>query len=199
MDAIQIGQKSYEMLPREGFSVAQSLTAADIYRRLASTKRFSAVMCLPLRSSCWSNPAEIDGGSAPVTQKQSEVNFNAVAPDYFRALGAPLLQGRDFDRRDTKDSPTVAIVSQSFAHQYLAGQDALGKRVRERSPKNQTPWATIVGVVGDVRRDSLDSPAAAEVYLPFIAKPDKSHVSRCSQCYESSGRGDGSPRGGAFT
>jgi putative ABC transport system permease protein len=65
----------------------------------------------------------------------------------------------------------VAIVSQSFVRQYLAGQDAIGKRIRERAPKNPAPWATIVGVVGDVRRDSLDSPGAAEVYVPFTQNP----------------------------
>ena len=145
--------------------------AIERTRNIPGVTAASAVMCLPLSGSCWSNPAEIEGRSAPASQKQSEVNFNAVAPDYFRTLSIRLFQGRDFDPRDTKDSLTVAIVSQFFVRQYLAGQDAIGKRIRERSPKNQTSWATIVGVVGDVRRDSLDSPGAAEVYLPFTQSP----------------------------
>jgi putative ABC transport system permease protein len=82
-----------------------------------------------------------------------------------------LLQGRDFEPRDGKDSLPVAIVSQSFVRRYLGTEDAIGKHIRERSPKEQAPWATIVGVVGDVRRDSLDTPAAAEVYFPLTQRP----------------------------
>jgi hypothetical protein len=145
--------------------------AIDRVRSLPGVTAVSVVMCLPLSGSCWSNPAEIEGRSARATQEQSEVNFNAVAPGYFRTLGVPLLQGRDFEQRDTKDALTVAIVSQSFVRRFLAREDPIGKRIRERSPKAQTPWATIVGVVGDIRRDSLDSPAATEVYLPFTQSP----------------------------
>jgi len=131
----------------------------------------SAVMCLPLSGSCWSNPAEIEGRSDPNTQRQSEVDFNAVAPAYFRTLGIPLLRGRDFEQRDGKDALPVAIVSQSFVRRFLAGEDPIGKHIRERSLNAQIPWATIVGVAGDIRRDSLDSPAGAEVYFPFMQKP----------------------------
>jgi putative ABC transport system permease protein len=145
--------------------------AIDRTRSLPGVSAVSAVMCLPLSGSCWSNPVEVEGRPAPVTQKQSEVNFNAAASGYFGTVGIPLLQGRDFEPRDAKDSPAVAIVSQSFVRRYLAGEDAIGKHIRERSPKQQGLWATIVGVVGDVRRDSLDSPATAEVYFPFTQSP----------------------------
>lgn len=141
--------------------------AIDRTLSLPGVTAASVVMCLPLSGGCWSNPVEVEGRPAPATQKQSEINFNAAASGYFRTVGIPLLQGRDFEPRDTKDSLAVAIVSQSFVRRYLDGGDAIGKHIRERSPKQQGPWATIVGVVGDVRRDSLDSPAAAEVYFPF--------------------------------
>jgi len=102
-------------------------------RSLPGVNRVSAVMCLPLSGSCWSNPAEVEGRQAPSTQTQSEVNFNSAAPAYFRAMGIPFLEGRDFAALDRKDSALVAIVSQSFVRRYLDGAGALGRRVRERS------------------------------------------------------------------
>lgn len=145
--------------------------AIERVRSFPGVTAVSAAMCLPLSGSCWSNPAEVEGRSEPLTQRRSEVNFNAVAPDYFRTLGIPLLEGRDFEQSDDKDAPPVAIVNHLFVRRFLASEDPIGKRIREGSLKGQTPWATIVGVAGDVRRDSLDLPADAEVYFPFTQSP----------------------------
>jgi putative ABC transport system permease protein len=143
----------------------------DRMRSIPGVAAVSAVMCLPLTGSCWSNPVEVEGQPALVSQQQSEVNFNAVAAEYFPTVGIPLLQGRDFDRHDRKDSLPVAIVNQAFVRRYLGGVEPIGRRVRERRARDETPWVTIMGVVGDVRRDRLDSPAAAEVYFPFTQNP----------------------------
>ena len=145
--------------------------AVDRARSLQGVQSASAVMCIPLSGSCWSNPVDVEGRPKPVSEQHSEINFNAVAPEYFHTLGIPVLQGRDFDRRDTANAPKVAIVSKAFARRYLGGEDPIGIRVRERSARDQAPWATVVGVVGDVRRDRLEEPAAAEVYLPFAQNP----------------------------
>jgi predicted permease len=143
----------------------------DRTRSLPGVQSASAVMCLPLSGGCWSNPVEIDGRPAAPGQDQSEVTFNAVAPDYFSTMGIPLLQGRDFERRDSADALAVAIISQAFAQRYFSGRNPIGNRVRERSGKTRASWATVVGVAGDVRRHGLDTPAAAEVYLPFTQNP----------------------------
>jgi putative ABC transport system permease protein len=157
--------------------------AIDRTRSLPGVQSASAVMCLPLSGSCWSSPVEVEGRSVPLSQSQSEVNFNAAAPEYFRTLGTQLVQGRDFDRRDTKDALPVAIVSQAFVRRYLGGENAIGQRVRERSAKDQSPWATIVGVVGDVRRERLDSPAGAEIYLPFTQTQSISCLLSCVELW----------------
>src|SRR5262249_47633135 len=67
--------------------------------------------------------------------------------------------------------PDVAIVNQSYARRYFAGQDAIGKRIREQVGEGNRPWTTIVGVVGDVRRRALDAPAAPEVFRPLAQSP----------------------------
>jgi putative ABC transport system permease protein len=143
----------------------------DRTRSLPGVQSASAVMCLPLSGGCWSDPVEIDGQPVSVDQKQSESNFNAIAPDYFRTLGIPLLQGRDFDRSDSADVPAVAIINHAFARRYFAGKNPIGKRIRGREGETLSAWATVIGVVGDVRRDALDAPATPEVFLPFTQNP----------------------------
>ncbi len=82
-----------------------------------------------------------------------------ITPGYFRAMGIATLQGRDFGDQDRPDSPPVAIVSQSFVKQYLQGRDPVGARfITGRGP------VTIVGVVGDVRINSIDADPPPTVY-----------------------------------
>lgn len=87
-----------------------------------------------------------------------------VTPHYFRALGIPLKSGRAFSERDSKTAPPVAIVNETFARKYLAGLNPIGQTFQlEGSPVLHQ----IVGVVGDVKPDALDSEANPEIYKPF--------------------------------
>jgi predicted permease len=139
-------------------------------RALPGVTDAALVMCAPLSGGCWANPVEIEGRT-PAGPGEPEVNFNAITPGYFGTLGIPLRQGRDFDPHDTRDSLAVAIVNQSYARRYFAGQDPIGKRIREHVQERVSPWTTIVGVVGDVRRRALDAPAAPEVFRPLAQNP----------------------------
>ncbi len=89
-----------------------------------------------------------------------------VTPDYFRAIGLPILKGRDFTARDTDTAPPVAIISQAMAHQYFSGDDPIGKRIRQGGPDRQTPWMEIVGVAADARFTGLDSADQRAYYKP---------------------------------
>jgi putative ABC transport system permease protein len=88
-----------------------------------------------------------------------------IAPGYFRAIGIPLVRGRDFTAADGAAAPHVAIVSELFAKIYLGGRDPIGARVS--LSEGREPWFTIVGVVGDIRQSGpADAPIQA-VYVPF--------------------------------
>jgi putative ABC transport system permease protein len=90
------------------------------------------------------------------------VSLDTVAPGTFRALGVPLLAGRDFDEHDDAAAPIVIVVNQSFAKRFFAGEDPIGKRVllgRTPTPRE------IVGVVGDVRHVGLDTAPEEMFYL----------------------------------
>jgi ABC-type antimicrobial peptide transport system permease subunit len=80
-------------------------------------------------------------------------------------MGVPLLKGRLFEASDTADSRGVAVVSRQAAHTLWAGGDPIGSRVRFRITGMDYD-AEVVGVVGDVRHEALDRPAAAELFLP---------------------------------
>jgi putative ABC transport system permease protein len=87
-----------------------------------------------------------------------------VTPDYFRALGMPLVAGRVFEDRDRNDATPVMIVSQSFAAKMFPDRDPLGQRVR--SWRDENVYREVVGVVADVPFDSLADRGQAIVYVP---------------------------------
>jgi putative ABC transport system permease protein len=81
----------------------------------------------------------------------------SVSPDYFATLGIPLLRGRLLSERDTATTPGVVLLSESLAKRKFPHLDAIGQRVRvgPNALHADLPWATIVGVVGDVKQASL--------------------------------------------
>jgi putative ABC transport system permease protein len=99
------------------------------------------------------------------TQPEPLINIVPVAGDYFRAMRIPLLKGRLFDGTDSAQSPAVALVSHSAARQFWADRDPVGATVRFQFLGRRYE-ARVVGVVGDVRHDTLDRPARTELFLP---------------------------------
>jgi predicted permease len=113
---------------------------------------------VPLTSSfsghiAFSLPDEIDS-----PQKQRNAASTFVSPEFFRVLRTPLLRGRFFTEADTEKTKRVVIVNESFAKQFLAGRD-MGRRMNFSG----ADWE-IVGVVGDLRDDGLDTPVAPRFY-----------------------------------
>src|SRR5580692_5535746 len=104
--------------------------------------------------------------------QSTEVSCNAVAAEFFRTLGVPLLLGRDFNGAETTSSARVAIVSESFARKLFAGANPIGQTF---SFKDQSGSVTVIGVVKDVRNRSLrgsdaEHPALAS-YVPMAQAP----------------------------
>ncbi|MGH9774453.1 MAG: ABC transporter permease [Candidatus Acidiferrales bacterium] len=95
-------------------------------------------------------------------------DFAFVSPDYFRVLGIPLRSGRAFAETDDEKAPGVVLINESMARTYWPGENAIGKRLKPGQRPN-TPWSTIVGIVADMKADSLDIPSAPEVYFPAYA------------------------------
>ena len=86
-----------------------------------------------------------------------------IAGRFFEAAGVPLKEGRVFSDRDRRGSVPVAVINETMARTYWPGGDPIGKKFRFRQ---STPWITVVGVTGDVRRQGIDQPVAPQVFLP---------------------------------
>src|SRR5258708_14398455 len=96
-----------------------------------------------------------------------------ITPNYFEAMGIPLLRGRYFTDADSKDSLPVAIIDQTLAEQYWPDQDAIGKRIAAffDGPRGQRHWREIVGVVGHVKQYGLDGKSKVQNYFPRTQTP----------------------------
>jgi putative ABC transport system permease protein len=92
--------------------------------------------------------------------QQLTVELNSISPGYLQTSGVRLLQGRDFAETDGPGSPLVALISESAVKEF-GGKNPIGEQVDFGDP------ATIVGIVSDARRRSLDQPARPAVYLPY--------------------------------
>jgi putative ABC transport system permease protein len=90
-----------------------------------------------------------------------------VTPEYFRAMGIRLLSGRAFTERDNSSAPRVVVISQSVARTVWPGDDPVGKRITMEEHPTPQDWLTIVGVVDDVRQQSLTERVHPAIYQPY--------------------------------
>ncbi len=110
-------------------------------------------------------PFEVREAEAPRSEaKPSPPVIRIVTPDYFRTLGASILQGRDFNDDDTNEALPVVVVNQHMANHYWPHGDAVGKQIAVSDGK----WLPIVGVVSDIRHHGLDQDPVDEVYGSFL-------------------------------
>jgi putative ABC transport system permease protein len=113
---------------------------------------------LPPDRTTFTTTFEIEGKQYPLGQHSPSVTVPTCSPDYFKTLGIPLLRGRIFSDEDRLNTPKVAIISDRLAKQYFAGQDPIGKRLRDaESEGSEKPYMEIVGVVGDVKYTGITS------------------------------------------
>jgi putative ABC transport system permease protein len=97
----------------------------------------------------------------------------AITPGYLETMHIPLRRGRVFDEHDSTGAPTAVLINESFAKRKFGARDPIGTRVRMGPDvgHNDRPWATIVGVVGDVRQESLAVAPEEAFYVPTTQWP----------------------------
>jgi putative ABC transport system permease protein len=98
------------------------------------------------------------------------VAYSAISPGYFQTLKTPLHAGRDFNDRDLPNTPKVAVINETLARQYFAGENPVGQRI-VIAYLNQRLTSEIVGVVGDVRQEEPSKPIKPEILVPFAQLP----------------------------
>jgi predicted permease len=123
-------------------------------RALPGVRSASVSNMTPVSGSFWNENLEIEG----YTSKGGDdtlVYFNEVSDRYFETLRTDLIAGRDFNSHDTPESPKVAIVNQTMAKKFFAGENPIGKRYRAEEGNKMGPWTEIVGMVRDSKYGSL--------------------------------------------
>jgi putative ABC transport system permease protein len=112
-------------------------------------------------------------GRAPVPEsEQPAAQIVTTTPDFFAAMGIPILQGRSFTRDDRWGAPQVAVISKEFARRFFPNEDPIGKYVELGwSSNGNRRGGVIVGIAGNVKQTSLDREGPVVVYLPFAQAP----------------------------
>ena len=118
-----------------------------------------------------------------ISRDAPDAHYRMISPDYFRALGIGLLQGRGFSATDRNHTLPVAIVNQTLARNYLGGRNPLGARLRLDDGEKVPREVEIVGVVGDVRHFGLEREATLEVYVPIAQVPDPTTIWLANNMY----------------
>lgn len=96
-----------------------------------------------------------------------------TSSDYFKAMGIPLLKGRSFSEHDVKDSPLVVIIDEQVSQRAWPGEDPVGRRVRSSPDK---PWAQVIGVVGHIRHEDLETDRRMQIYWNYHQRA-RAHIS----------------------
>jgi len=118
-------------------------------------------------------PLATDDFRALFNQKEriGNADFCVATGGYFQVLGIPLVHGRIFDERDSKDAPHAAVISESLARDRWPDQDPLGRTIEFGNMDGDLRLLTIVGIVGDTHEYGLDKPPRPTVYVNLFQRP----------------------------
>ena len=126
----------------------------------------------PLRSTDVRFDVKAEGKAPAAGEAMPRAEFRIADPDFFRAAGIPLLDGREFSATDRRGAGRVVIVNRTLADELFPGEDPIGKRIAWtgdilRFTPISTDWRTVVGVVASTRDGGLDAAPRAVAYMPF--------------------------------
>ena len=165
---------SLKVAPVSRVSTARSRHAyytqvLDTIDRVPGVQAAGGIHIPPMGSGNWNFRYVAEDTPIAPGETLPTANFRIVTPGYFRALGIPMVAGRDVEEGDLSDSGGlesggVGLVNESLAHRLWPGEDPIGKRMRLSGPEGHR--FTVVGVVGDIRQFSLSRQPRDEIYWP---------------------------------
>jgi putative ABC transport system permease protein len=114
---------------------------------------------------------EIEGRPTPPDHLQPTSDLRFVTPNYFSTMEIPLLRGRSLAAVTDSNGPKEVVLNRTLAEKYWPGENPIGRRIQVFGPKG--PWVSIVGVVGDVRQVSPETPPREEMFLSSELFPNQ--------------------------
>ena len=144
--------------------------AIEQIRAVPGVVSVGATTVVPLAGGGSTQPFSIEGRPTGAIAEQPMAQTRYISPDYFRAIGIPLRQGRFFSDQDRDNSVPVIIISDAMARRFWPGENPIGKRLTPSFHSEQGA-REIVGIVGDIKTSGLDVDAAAMMYLPVKQAP----------------------------
>jgi putative ABC transport system permease protein len=177
-------------LPRAKYPNGQKIAAFhdQLLARLAATPGVTAaglVSSLPLSGADADTSFFIDGRPPLDPRDRPHTHQRTISPDYFRAMGMRMVDGRAFTEQDHAQALRVAIINEAMARRFWPGQSAIGKRIAldleamkyfpDRPPQFDLAagMREIVGVTSDVRHEGLETEPKPEMYIPDRQKPER--------------------------
>lgn len=145
--------------------------AVDRIARVPSVERAAFANVVPFSTYDRGTRVVVDGRPLPEAGREPSVAFRSVTPGYFAALEIPVVAGRAFGSDDRAGGLPVGIVNREFARRHFEGQNPIGQRLRIAGDLANSPWITVVGVVGDVHHTQLTTRPGPELYRPFAQAP----------------------------
>jgi putative ABC transport system permease protein len=167
---IQLSQGSYP----SGDQVGQFFTELlDRARRMPGVEQAAEVSSAPFSGVNSGQAFLPEGRAIPTSTQAPDADYRVITPSYFATIGARLMRGRDFTTDDRTGRPGAIIVSEVLARRYWPNEDPIGKRVRV-GDLVKGPMFTIVGVVDDIRYQSLETPEVRPMmYFSALAAPQR--------------------------
>lgn len=133
---------------------------------LSGVVSVSAISHLPLEGQA-GRGFEIEGEADPGPEHQPSAGYSVTCPGYFRTLGIPIREGREFTNQDTLSAPGVIVINETMARRYWSNKDPIGSRIKLGYFDSKEPWLTVVGVARDVRHWGLDEKVEPEFFRPY--------------------------------
>jgi putative ABC transport system permease protein len=134
----------------------------------------SAASDIMLRRLATSGSFTIENKPQDPNELGLELPFDRVLPNYFQTMGVQLVKGRAFTAQDSRDSPRVSIVNETFVKRYFPNEDPIGRRFTFGGGGPNARWITIVGVVRDTKRQGVNQPIRIESWMPLAQMPSGS-------------------------
>jgi putative ABC transport system permease protein len=166
---------SHVVLPATEYSDTRRIqfykNALDRIEAMGGAASAGLADVIPLGGTISAGNISIEGQPAPPASETVGVRKVKSSSAYFRTMGIPLLRGRSFSEQDRRESTRVVVINEALARTFWHEANPLGRRMKYGDLDDNTPWLTVIGVVGNVRGFTIEQAIEPEAYTPFTQDP----------------------------